>query len=95
MPDDREPLGRLVRETWVAWAKEQDDPKPGWLTGWDELDDGQREVDMRIGSAVEAKVRRRVAGEIRRGAERLWPLGLQRDLMYTAANWVVRGQEPS
>jgi hypothetical protein len=51
-PDLREPLGRIVRETWVAWAKEQDDPKPGWLTGWDELDAGQREVDMRIGHAA-------------------------------------------
>lgn len=52
MADDREDLGRLVRETWVAWAKEQRDPKPSWLTGWDELDAGQREVDMLIGHAV-------------------------------------------
>jgi len=49
----REQLGRIVRETWVAWAQEQPDPKPGWLLGWDELnDEGQREVDMRIGEAV-------------------------------------------
>ena len=27
-------------------------PKPSWLTGWDDLDEGQREVDMRIGEAV-------------------------------------------
>jgi hypothetical protein len=52
MPDSRELLGRVVRAAWVAWAKEQPDPKPSWLTGWDELDDGQREVDMRIGAAV-------------------------------------------
>ena len=32
MLDDREALGRLVRETWVAWAKVQPDPKPSWLT---------------------------------------------------------------
>lgn len=49
---DRESLGRLVREVWVQWATEQSDPKPSWLTGWDELDDGQREVDMRIGEAL-------------------------------------------
>lgn len=55
MADDREPLGRIVRETWVAWAREQPNPKRDWLTGWDELDDGQREVDMRIGSAVAAQ----------------------------------------
>jgi hypothetical protein len=52
MSDNREALGRIVRETWVAWAREQLDPKSNWLTGWDELDSGQREVDMRIGAAV-------------------------------------------
>lgn len=56
----RENLGRLVRETWVAWASEQPDPKPSWLTGWDELDEGQREVDMRIGEAVAAAERKRL-----------------------------------
>lgn len=50
--DDREMLGRIVRETWVQWAHEQQAPKPSWLAGWDELDSGQREVDMRIGEAV-------------------------------------------
>jgi hypothetical protein len=50
----REDLGRIVRETWVAWAREQPDPKPSWLTDWDDLDAGQREVDMRIGEAVAA-----------------------------------------
>jgi hypothetical protein len=51
---DREARGRLVRETWVTWAWEQEDPKPGWLVPWEELDAGQREVDMRIGDAVAA-----------------------------------------
>jgi hypothetical protein len=55
MTDDREPLGRLVRETWVAWALEQPDPNPSWLVPWDELGTGDREVDMRIGSAVAAR----------------------------------------
>ncbi len=59
MADDREQLGRLVRETWVKWACEQENPKNSWLTGWDELDDGRREVDMRIGEAVAAFVRER------------------------------------
>jgi hypothetical protein len=53
--DDREPYGRIVRETWVGWALEQPAPKPSWRAGWDDLDDGQREVDMRIGSAVAAQ----------------------------------------
>ena len=55
MADDREPYGRIVRETWVAWACEQRDRKLSWLVPWDNLDAGQREVDMRIGSAVAAK----------------------------------------
>ena len=50
----REHFGKLVRETWVAWASGQPDPKPSWLVPWEELDDGQREVDMRIGAAVAA-----------------------------------------
>ena len=51
MPD-REALGRRVREVWVEWAREQPDPKPSHLVGWDDLDEGNREVDMRIGEAL-------------------------------------------
>jgi hypothetical protein len=47
-----EALGRIVREAWVEWAREQPDPKPHWLVGWDDLDAGQREVDVRIARAV-------------------------------------------
>jgi hypothetical protein len=39
----------MVRDTWVAWAREQPDPKPSWLVPWDDLDDGQRAVDVMIG----------------------------------------------
>lgn len=60
MADPREAFGRLVRETWVEWAREQPDPKPAWLTGWNELDYGQREVNMRIGAAVAAAERARL-----------------------------------
>lgn len=59
--DHREELGRLAREVWVDWAREQPDAKPSWLLGWDELDGGQREVDMRIGEAVGRYVRGQVA----------------------------------
>jgi len=50
--EPRELLGRLVRQVWVEWAAEQHDPKPSWLLPWEELDDGQKEVDMRIGLAL-------------------------------------------
>ena len=53
--DPREPrelVGRFVRQIWVEWAREQPDPKPSWLLPWESLDEGQREVDMRIGAAL-------------------------------------------
>ena len=64
-----ETLGRLVRDAWVAWAREQPDPKPSWLVGWDDLDDGQREVDMRIGQAIAAQVAAAEREAIRREAQ--------------------------
>jgi len=78
MPD-RESLGRLVRETWVEWAREQPNPKPGWLTGWDDLDEGQREVDMRIGEAVAAAERDRLYAE----------LGNDHYAIFTEDRWTV------
>ena len=49
---DREALGRRVREVWVEWAREQDEPKPSWLVGWDDLGEPDREVDRRIGETL-------------------------------------------
>jgi hypothetical protein len=49
---DREFLGKLVRSTWVEWAREQDDPKPHWLEPWEALNEPMREVDRRIGERV-------------------------------------------
>ena len=62
MPDQspREQRGQTVRETWVTWAKRQRAPKRSWLVGWDDLDSGQREVDMLIGDAVAAAERARI-----------------------------------
>ena len=48
----RERHGRRIREVWVAWAKEQPSPKESWLVPWEALDEGQREVDMRMGTAL-------------------------------------------
>lgn len=50
--DPREGVGRLVRQVWVEWAAKQPDPKPSWLIPWEGLDEGQKEVDMRIGAAL-------------------------------------------
>jgi hypothetical protein len=51
---NRESLGRLVREVWIEWAKEQPNPKPSWLLPWDELSEPDREVDRRIGEHLAA-----------------------------------------
>lgn len=50
--EPRELVGRMVRQIWVEWAREQPYAKPEWLDPWEQLDDGQREVDMRIGEAL-------------------------------------------
>ena len=47
-----EDLGRAVREVWIEWAKTQPNAKPSWLTPWEELDDEQREVDIKIGERL-------------------------------------------
>jgi len=49
---DREQLGRMVREIWVKWAREQPNPKPSWLKPWEELSEPDREVDRRIGEGI-------------------------------------------
>lgn len=61
---ERERLGRLVRDTWVRWARGQRPVKPSWLLEWDDycLDPGQRQVDILIGEAVAAAERERLAG---------------------------------
>lgn len=48
----RERLGRLVRDVWVNWAKEQPTPKKHWLLPWEALSEPDKEVDRRIGEAV-------------------------------------------
>lgn len=49
---DREFMGRLVRKVWMDWAQEQPDPKPSWLTSWEDLPEPLREVDRRIAEEV-------------------------------------------
>ena len=49
---DRDALGRLVREVWITWAREQPDPKPSWLTPWEVLTEIDREVDRLIGERL-------------------------------------------
>ena len=48
----RENLGKLVRAVWIAWAKEQPDPKPSWLVPWEGLNEPDKEVDRLIGERL-------------------------------------------
>ena len=64
-PEDREELGRLVRQVWTGWAREQPDPKASWLVPWADLGEGQREVDRRIGEAVTKAERALIASSLR------------------------------
>jgi len=55
MSDDKlqgEVLGQLVREVWVEWAKEQENPKDSWFTPWEALPEPMKEVDRRIGLKI-------------------------------------------
>lgn len=48
----RDRLGRRVRDVWLAWARQQPQPKPSWLVEYDELTEAEKEVDRRIGAAL-------------------------------------------
>lgn len=50
--DEREFLGRVVREAWIAWAQGQPNPKPTWLVPYDKLAEADKEADRQIGEAV-------------------------------------------
>ena len=50
MADPREPLGRIVHDQRVARSAEL--RQPFYLSTWEDRDEGQRELDMRIGAAV-------------------------------------------
>lgn len=49
---DREQLGRLVREAWVAYCREIGDDKPSHIAPWEELSEVDKEADRRIGIAI-------------------------------------------
>ena len=52
--DNREDGGRLVREAWVRWARQQPAPKPHHLLPWEGLSDPLREADQMIWEEIVA-----------------------------------------
>lgn len=51
-PIDEEELGRVVREIWIEWAREQPNPKASWLIPWDELPEELKVPDRIIGARL-------------------------------------------
>lgn len=54
---EREELGQIVRDEWIAWAREQQNPKPSWLMPWESLSEPSKEVDRRIGVRIATRER--------------------------------------
>lgn len=52
----REHFGRVLRDAWLGWARQQPDPKPSWLLPWEDLPAEHQEVDMLMAEAVLASV---------------------------------------
>jgi hypothetical protein len=52
MSDDREPLGRAAYEAEGTWWREHSTDLNWCRAAWEDLSDDQRELYMRIGSAV-------------------------------------------
>ena len=65
----RERLGRVVRDAWVAWAKEQKETKDSWFSPWEELGEPFKEADRRIGQAVMDAIVKRGKGHGQISAE--------------------------
>jgi hypothetical protein len=49
LEEKKEDLGRLVRKTWIDWARRQHNCKESWLLSYDELPLAEREIDNEIG----------------------------------------------
>lgn len=49
---ERDRLGRLVRETWVAYCLETGNTKPSHIAPWEELSEWDKEADRRIADAI-------------------------------------------
>jgi len=58
--DDRDVLGRIIREAWMTWAQEQPSPKASWLVPYDELAESDKEADRQIGKAIASHIHKAI-----------------------------------
>jgi hypothetical protein len=92
--DDREPYGRIVRETWIACVLDYfEDPKDSWVASYDETDDFQREVDMRIASAVAAQAVADAGLEHKRMRAQVFALDAHRPAVFEALRFAAASAE--
>ena len=49
---NREKLGELVRNIWIAWAMKQPHVKSSWVVPYESLSDADQEADRMIGEGV-------------------------------------------
>ena len=74
----RDQGGKLVRDTWITWAKEQPNPKPSWLIEWEDLNEPDKEVDRRIYDAISSlSAQRESSIEINRKISSKWKADLE------------------
>jgi len=88
-PSEPPTLGQVLYEARVEHNPEAE--RPRGVPPWEERAGWQRDLDEVMAAAVEAVVRRRIAGEIRDRASRRWPPGYHRDELLAAAAAVARG----
>lgn len=63
---DNEFLGKVVRDVWMDFAREQENPKASWLVPWEDLDEPMKDVDRRIGVTLVRLALIKLSGHIRK-----------------------------
>jgi hypothetical protein len=89
---NRDILGKIVRDSWIAWAKEQKEIKEKWLVEYEKLD----EKDRRIGEAVFNAVndyRIKLAEKKSRGELSEIEFEHLQEYVFSVLDIVVRGEE--
>lgn len=91
MTDPREPLGRIVHDQRVARSAEL--RQPFYLSTWEDRDEGQRELDMRIGAAVAVRAVADAKLRNERLEAQLFALGAHAPAILDALTSAVAGAE--
>ena len=91
MADDREPYGRIVHEIRLAFNTELSHPRG--VLPWEQRDEGQREMDMRIGSAVAVQAVHDAGLDCERMRAQLFAFGVHLPAVLDALRLAAADQE--